>query len=378
MSNRNDLPAHDAAATRPAPDPHPDKLISLEAGRFFAALGVVLFHYTALVEDFTHVTVLANIFRPGHVGVPYFFVLSGFIMYHVHRRDMGRANAVRYFAVRRAIRLFPMFWGISLVMLIGFLMVPSLAVNRPPSMQGIVFDLLLLPHKDAILAISWTLRHEVVFYLFFSLMLLFGNRALWLVGLWIFASLTGAAFHLDRLGLGNWSIVGSNLNLGFGLGILCAMGVARPSDRHPLWWIVGGGGALALLGALEWHLGRFAPHGEHVLGQADDIGYLIAAAALIYGLAKMEKRLSIPGAGLWKMLGGASYLLYLLHQPMGSVLVRIMPVSGLSPLALFALVTLAATLASVMAHLLVERPITAWLSRNVRVAKPVAASAAAA
>lgn len=377
MSNRNDLPAHDVAVgplTRHAPEPPADKLISLEAGRFFAALGVVLFHYTALVEDFTHVTVLANIFRPGHVGVPYFFVLSGFIMYHVHRRDMGRANAVQYFAVRRAIRLFPMFWGISLVMLTGFLLVPALAANRPPSMQGIVFDLLLLPHKDAILAISWTLRHEVVFYLFFALMLVFGKRALWLVGLWILVSLIGAAFHLDRLGLGSWSIIGSNLNLGFGLGILCAMGVARPSERHPLWWIAGGGGALALLGALEWHLGRFAPHGEHVLGQADDIGYLIAAAALIYGLAQMEKRWRIPAAGMWRMLGGASYLLYLVHQPVGSVLVRVLPVASLSPLGLFGLVTLVAVVASVTAHLLVERPVTSWLSRKVRVAKPVAAS----
>ncbi|WP_342359371.1 acyltransferase [Terrarubrum flagellatum] len=338
-------------------------LLTLEAGRFFAATAVVLFHYTGVVHDFRGVNVFGDLFRPGHVGVPYFFVLSGFIIYHVHRDDIGRPGTIARFAAKRAIRLMPMFWMISLVMLAGFLLSPGLLGKRELTFPGVIADLLLLPHANAILSISWTLRHEMVFYALFALALWLGRPAFGLIAIWIALSLVGSAFSLDVDSLGLLSLVGSGLNLGFGLGILVAIAVLRRSVAPAGLWIVAGGGGLLALCAAEWLIGRGTSHDIAILGAWGGVAYLIAAAVLIYGLVRFEAGRTLPAAGLWKMLGGASYLLYLVHQPLASAAFRVVPpLKTMAPELAFILLTAAAIVVALLGHLLVEKPILAFLS----------------
>jgi exopolysaccharide production protein ExoZ len=346
------------AAARP-------KLVTLEAGRFFASAAVMLFHYSSVIADARGVTVFGDIFRPGHVGVPYFFVLSGFIIYHVHRSDIGRPGAVAKFAVKRAIRLYPLFLLISLAMLVGFIVAPALAGDRSLTPAGIAADLLLLPHHNAILSISWTLRHEMVFYGLFALALALGRKAFWVIALWIAFSLVGEFFlPVGKDALGSWSILASNLNLGFALGMIVAELSARPSVAPPALWIAIGGMGLAVIAALEWWFGAGVDHGVAILGPMNDVGYLFAAAILIYGLVGLEHSWRMPASTLWKILGGSSYVLYLIHQPMGSVLVRVFSRAKSVPAeALFALIAVSAVIFSLIVHLIVERWMLARLSR---------------
>jgi peptidoglycan/LPS O-acetylase OafA/YrhL len=348
-----------------------NKLITLEAGRFIAAAGVMLFHYTGVVADFRGVTVFGDIFRPGHLGVPYFFVLSGFIIYHVHRADLGRPDTLSRFIVKRAIRLFPMFLAVSLFMLAGFMLAPQMAGHRQLTPLGIAADLLLLPHADAILSISWTLRHEMVFYALFSLALWFGPKAFWAVAAWIAVSVAAGLYALaagvDTVPwMGSWSVVASTLNLGFGLGMLVAANIKAPSGA-PAWPLISlGGGLMVVLYGLEWFFGRGVTHGVDVLGAFGTPGYLLASAALISGLVKLEGHWSPPAPGVWKAAGGCSYLLYLIHQPLASIGLRLLKRFHLSPEATFVILALLAVAVALALHLTVEKWVLARLSRFSR------------
>ncbi|SFJ40101.1 acyltransferase [Caulobacter sp. UNC279MFTsu5.1] len=343
-----------------------NKLISLEAGRFFAALGVMLFHYTGVIADFRGVTVFGDIFRPGHVGVPYFFVLSGFIIYHVHRADLGQAGALGRFVVKRAVRLFPMFLAVSLAMLLAFLVSPSMAGQRELTPLGVAADLLLLPHADAILSISWTLRHEMVFYALFALALWFGPKAFWAIGAWIAISIAAGLYALaagvDTVRwMGSWSVVASTLNLGFGLGMIVAANTNAPAASRP-WPLIGlGGGLTLLLCAIEWTFGRGVAHGVDVLGPFGTIGLLLGAAALISGLARLEATWTVPAPGFWKAAGGSSYVLYLIHQPLASLALRLLKRLPLSPEVMFAVLAVSAVATALVIHLTVEK----WLLKRL-------------
>lgn len=91
----------------------PADIRSLTALRFFAALMVVLFHFSDRAEPGSW---LHNIvFRHGYLGVDLFFVLSGFILSHVYLRQMATGH-FRYgqFLWNRLARLYPL----HLVMLV--------------------------------------------------------------------------------------------------------------------------------------------------------------------------------------------------------------------------------------------------------------------
>jgi exopolysaccharide production protein ExoZ len=343
-----------------------NKLISLEAGRFFAAAGVMLFHYTGVIANFRGVIVFGDIFRPGHVGVPYFFVLSGFIIYHVHRADLGQASALGRFVMKRAVRLYPMFLAVSLAMLLAFLVSPSIAGQRELTPLGVAADLLLLPHADAILSISWTLRHEMVFYALFALALWFGPKAFWAIGAWIAISVA-AGLYASATGvntipwMGSWSVTTSTLNLGFGLGLIVAANLKTPADSRAWPLIILGGGLMLSLCVIEWTFGRGAPHDVDVLGPFGAIGLLLGAAALISGLVRLEARWPMPAPGFWKAAGGSSYLLYLIHQPLASIAVRFLKHLRLSPEAMFVILAVSAVAAALVIHLTVET----WLLKRL-------------
>ncbi len=347
--------------------PPSGKLISLEIGRFLAAASVLLYHYTSLIADYGGVIVLDDIFRPGHAGVPYFFVLSGFIIVFAHRRDVGQRGRIGPFLIRRAIRLYPMFLLISATMLAGFLLIPSLGGERALTSAGLAADLLLLPHADAILSISWSLRHEVIFYLLFCAIIAWGWRAAILIVAWGLGSF--ALSLLPALGgtamrLGSTSLLLSPLNLGFplglGIGWFILSGRTMPSPRL----MAGAGGVLlALLWLIEWHSGKGTDHALSVLGPWGDLGYLVASALLIAGLVALEPGRAWRWERLWTILGGASYTLYLLHQPLGSILVRLLrPLVEAAPLAAYLLASLTAILAAIAVHLTIEK----WMLRKLR------------
>ena len=68
------------------------KLRGVEAGRGIAALLVVCVHCTDMLAGPAYAgrMPLFGLFSFGHAGVDFFFVLSGFIIYFIHHREIGQ------------------------------------------------------------------------------------------------------------------------------------------------------------------------------------------------------------------------------------------------------------------------------------------------
>jgi peptidoglycan/LPS O-acetylase OafA/YrhL len=83
------------------------QLRPLTSLRFFAAVGVVVFHFgEPLVGHLPQV--LQNIATSGYVGVSFFFVLSGFVLAYAHPDlDARDFNSVRSFLSARVARIYP-------------------------------------------------------------------------------------------------------------------------------------------------------------------------------------------------------------------------------------------------------------------------------
>src|SRR3970282_136585 len=87
---------------------------SIDGMRGIAALGVVVFHLAGnlkpelsiLLPDFINV-----IFSYGYLGVPVFFVISGFVISLSVKDSPITANYAGNFILRRSIRLDPTYWA---------------------------------------------------------------------------------------------------------------------------------------------------------------------------------------------------------------------------------------------------------------------------
>jgi len=150
--------------------PH-KKLNLLQVYRGIAALLVVMVHLTIKSEEILNQVTFFNLFGAGWSGVDYFFVLSGFIMVYVHRSAIGKKDQLKSFLVKRAVRIYPIYWIITLTLWCLFLVIPGFASNNQDlSLGKVIASLLLIPQKDQpILEVGWTLIHEIYFYLLFSI-----------------------------------------------------------------------------------------------------------------------------------------------------------------------------------------------------------------
>ena len=149
------------------------KLSSLQGGRGIAAVLVVLFHATVMfaAPNYWNTVILGDTFRFGFAGVEFFFVLSGFIMMHTHRRDIGRSERLRAYLEKRAARIYPIYWIVSLAVL-------AMAGTAYPVRWADILNtpFLIGPNSVALLGVAWTLFHEVLrFTKYFSICFLPGS-----------------------------------------------------------------------------------------------------------------------------------------------------------------------------------------------------------
>ena len=97
-----------------------ERLDGVQAARGAAALLVVLYHCGRMLSlpQYVGRIPLGNVFEFGHAGVDFFFVLSGFIIMHVHRGDLGRPGRFGRYAWRRATRIVPMYWVVTAIVVL--------------------------------------------------------------------------------------------------------------------------------------------------------------------------------------------------------------------------------------------------------------------
>ena len=305
------------------PDAGP-KLLSLEIGRFLAALLVFICHLAAFLNARAATPgdrIFGGVSLAGPFGLQYFFVLSGFVMLCAHHADFGHARAIPRFWWRRACRIYPAYW-LALLIPIYFLykgMTPATAWHLL-SLQPLPFG--PQGYLEYIQA-AWSLRYELAFYIILGLGMLpyIGKpflALLFLVSYWRWCwPWFPFTFHPAWL-LAINGAVGTHAPdfisffqyyffAGLGAGLVF---VKLRLPRFVWGGMLAGGaaGSVLLLPGEDWGATFGSP--LHSLLVA------LALACLIGGLAGLEQA----GAfrlGRWAGWAGAmSYPLYLFHEPL--------------------------------------------------------------
>ncbi|MFG1283247.1 acyltransferase family protein [Xanthobacter autotrophicus] len=339
-------------------------LVNVQILRFFAAALVVFAHVGVEVGNVAARTGRAfeeiGLIDWG-LGVDIFFVISGFIMYYMMHDRFGAPGAPADFLRRRLIRIVPLYWICTTLMLASLLAAPQLINNNGLDLKHIVASYTFIPWPRAdgelfpILSLGWTLNYEMLFYALFAVALLLPRRAgLGALGAMFILLIAAALLAPDRFFLlkfwGN-PIIGEFL-LGTCIAALFLNG-RRLSGAVALGLVVAGIAlALAFFQTAAYeHVWRLVTGG--------------IPAALIVAAAVLGPALRENGLARALALGGdASYALYLTHP----FTIKLFGVAGakvgLPLVAIYAIGFALTVLVSVGVHLWVEKPIGQWLVRK--------------
>lgn len=281
------------------------RLDSIQALRATAAISVVLFHAALIFSSPKYFGPLAfgGALNWGAHGVDLFFVISGFIMGHIHYEDFMRGGGARRFLASRVSRIYFPYWPVLCCAVAIYFLVPGLNLTGrdPRGLVTIARSVLLLPGTNGDLDVAWTLEHEITFYAVIFLALLNRPLGVGVFVLWQLASI-GTVF-----GTSPFSTAGP-LEIEFAMGIACAA-LFRFRLTVPAPLILAGFGAALFLGfgILE----SYQPFNH--IGWARSTSYGTAASLTIVGTTFAERAGRIRINPTIILLGNASYAIYLVH-----------------------------------------------------------------
>ncbi|EIK46724.1 Lct55 [Cellvibrio sp. BR] len=283
------------------------RLQALDLLRFIAALAVVLYHYTA--QPNPTFPQIAQFTQFGYLGVPLFFMISGFVI-----AASAERRSPLIFMISRAARLYPAFWiGVLFTTTIMFALGAS-----TPSTTDILLNLTMLNDYvgvNNIDGVYWTLQVELKFYgCIFLLMIfrLFTRYSLWLP-IWL-------AITLSYLLFGQPSKMGWVINPGYSCYFISGICLYLLwNQKHtPVT------NATLIISSLlcsyqSYHQAAGFMH------SSEPYEWVIAAiiAGIFHGffLLIALSKFTLSPLNIYTILGGLTYPLYLLHNHAGKLLI---------------------------------------------------------
>lgn len=341
------------------------KLLSLELGRFVASILVTLYHidkYYFNTKEYWSASLLDGVFRFGHSGVEFFFVLSGFIMIWAHQSYINNRARVGEFIFKRIIRIYPLVWltvGISLALYL-------LTDTGPDRFRDPAYAIqsFLLFGQEPLGAInfpSWTLWHENLFYLF--CILIFTNLRLGIAALAAWTLACMATIFVGPFGSDLFYAL-RPINALFALGVGCAFFL----QRYRLPWAR----AILLIGGLGFIAQGLISNAHEEGVVLDSFWFGIASTMIIVGAVELERSGRLPVYRIFGILGMISFPLYLSHMITLPIMAQVLQMANapawMPPSVAAGLLLAGSVVAAIGLWGCFDRPVTgilqAWLQRR--------------
>ena len=347
-------------------------LRSLQACRAIAAILVVFYHTNNGIFDPQHYfgpKPFGAIFDFGFAGVDFFFVLSGFLMLHVHARDLNQPRAFGAYLWKRFSRIYPFYWVILAAVVPIYLLMPHVGTRHEYEPDVILCSVFLYPHPHnyQVLGVAWSLVYEVLFYLLFGLWILHTR-----LGITVFLIWTGCLLVYPWFAGNESGFLFNSMHLRF----LAGMGVALALQR----WQIPRPRLVATAGmAIFLCAGMFEAYAGPLSVSTRIVGFTLGSALTLMGLVEAERSGLLKTPNWLVYLGNASYSIYLVHYLALAVIAKTckrLHVDQHVPLAaLFVLHVVGAVVAGCLCHHWIEHPLHVWSKRFFRRAIPAVAVA---
>ena len=139
-----------------------NKITNIQVLRFIAAFSVMMVHLPLIGF--------------GIWGVDIFFVISGFIMMYVTEKNH------KNFFLKRLIRIIPIYWILTFGVFSVAILKPDLLNNTTADYEHLLKSLFFIPFNKnetghfPILFLGWTLNYEMIFYIIFTITLIFFRK----------------------------------------------------------------------------------------------------------------------------------------------------------------------------------------------------------
>jgi len=339
------------------------ELRSIQILRGVAAMLVVCRHVSLEFDDRS----LFGEMPFGAIGVDIFFPISGMVIYLT-----APSLIWKQFLIRRISRVAPMYWLATITKVIAVTLIPAGVAAYGFDAWHLLASLFFIPATDAggrpfpPIALGWTLNFEMYFYLLSTVMLaVFPSR----FGLALSAAICAGVAAGIALSQHNslLLLLLHPISLEFAMGIAIASLWTR-GVRTSVWLNV------LLVGVALLVIAHF-PNVE-MFDPLRPLKWGLPSALIIWSVVMLEGTTLVSRFPAGKILGDASYSIYIIHPLVLPVLAPIVirliePTDG----GVFFLLFASAVLCGLVVHVLVERRINRFFrsrfvragrSRNVR------------
>ena len=297
------------------------RIPELDGARGLAAFVVVVSHYFGEVEHG-----LGGL-RIGWMGVSLFFVLSGFLIGSIILERRDSPNFFSVFYIRRALRIFPVYFLI-VTLTLGFLWVHGTTAwtGQPlPALSYLTFTqnfFMALREADGTLWLlpTWTLAVEEQFYLTIPLIIvLLPTRRIpsaIVLGIAAFFVMRATFFQMGHENAAQVLLVSSGHFLL--VGVLAALVHQRYTVSNTVLRFIQ---LVAIIGMTmtAWQTARQTISLSTFFVLCPFLMSVLFACYMLL-FSRSWRGLPFLGSPVWQALGTISYCLYLIHQPVAGIM----------------------------------------------------------
>jgi len=349
----------------------PRKIQSVQALRALAVILVVYTHTLSALDNSAQ-SKFHHLRFWGGIGVDLFFIISGFIMATILPNYIGETDSAKDFIVKRAIRILPLYWFLSSMLVF-------LSRHNPNVLTRDILlkTYLLFPIFDkgsfifGFIPQSWTLAYELYFYFIIFLALVFIKRQANSALIFALASFVvlGLLFHGGYL----VSFLTSPLLIEFIFGIMIGsiyhstVKNGDTPDKNQILknlsipFVIAGGALMCVtifIGTRPFYIAENVA-ADNVLAIQRSLYWGIPCALLVCGYLFAEYFYRLRAWKLFVAIGDASFSCYLVHLTFLRKLEAIFQGSTKANADLYVLIYLVLILGlSFVVYKFIERPLT--------------------